>query len=330
MVNTKRQKVTKIEKVDSVESQYVYDISMRDQDPYFFGNGHLLHNTDSCYFTAYPTLEADITAGNVEWNKDIAVQLYDSLADQVNDSFPGMMEQSFRVPRSMGAVIKCGREVVASTGLFIKKKRYAVLIYDLDGKRLDYDGKIGKVKAMGLDLKRSDTPKVVQDFLSEILLDVLTDKDKEHIITKIREFKMTFQERPAWEKGTPKRVNNLTKYSDAESAQGKANMPGHVRAAMNWNTLKRLYGDNYSMSIIDGMKTIVCKLKDNPLGYTSVGYPTDNLHMPQWFKDLPFDGSTMESTIVDKKVENLLGVLSWNISNRTDTKSSFDDIFRFV
>ena len=90
-----------------------------------------------------------------------------------------------------------------------------------------------------------------------------------------------------------------------------------------------MHGDNYSMSIVDGMKTIVCKLKDNPLGYTSVGYPTDETHIPQWFKDLPFDDSEMESTIVDQKVENLLGVLDWKISENTQIKTTFDDFFSF-
>jgi hypothetical protein len=213
--------------------------------------------------------------------------------------------------------------------LFIKKKRYAVLIYDLEGKRLDVDGKPGKVKAMGLDLKRSDTPKVVQDFLSDILLKLLTGANKDTLIEKIREFKTSFTELPAWEKGTPKRVNNLTKYTAAEAKEGRANMPGHVRAAMNWNNLRRMHGDNYSMQIVDGMKTIVCKLKDNPLGYTSVGYPTDATQIPQWFKDLPFDQGLMESTIVDQKVENLLGVLEWNISASTDIKSTFDSFFTF-
>jgi hypothetical protein len=33
--------------------------------------------------------------------------------------------------------------------LYITKKRYAALIYDLEGFRLDTDGKPGKVKAMG-------------------------------------------------------------------------------------------------------------------------------------------------------------------------------------
>jgi DNA polymerase elongation subunit (family B) len=294
------------------------------------GDSVIYGDTDSVYFSAWPAIKAEVEAGTMEWNKDICVQLYDTIADGVNESFPEFMERACHCPREMGAIIKGGRELVAYKGLFIKKKRYAVLIYDLEGKRLDVDGKPGKVKAMGLDLKRSDTPKIVQDFLSEILLDVLTsegDDVRQVVIDKVRSFKMEFASKPAWEKGTPKRVNNLTKYTAAEKEQGKANMPGHVRAAMNWNNLKRMHGDNYSTGIVDGMKTIVCKLKDNPLGYTSVGYPTDEAHIPQWFKDLPFDNDLMETTIVDQKVENLLGVLEWKISESTDIKSTFDDLF---
>jgi DNA polymerase elongation subunit (family B) len=293
------------------------------------GKSIIYGDTDSCYFTAWPAVREEVEAGRMEWNKEICVQLYDSIADQVNASFPAFMERACHVPRSMGSLIKGGRELVASKGLFIKKKRYAVLIYDLENNRLDTHGKPGKVKAMGLDLKRSDTPKVVQDFLSELLTDVLTGAKPDHVYDKVREFKLAFQDRPAWEKGTPKRVNNLTKYSKEEERLGRANMPGHVRAAMNWNNLRRMHGDNYSMSIIDGMKTIVCKLKDNPLGYTSVGYPTDETHIPQWFKDLPFDDGLMETTIVDQKVENLLGVLDWDIPSHTDIKTTFDSLFTF-
>jgi hypothetical protein len=158
---------------------------------------------------------------------------------------------------------------------------------------------------------------------------VLTCGQKEGIYDKVRDFKIEFQTRPAWEKGTPKRVNNLTKFTREEERLGKTNMPGHVRAAMNWNNLKRMHGDNYSTSIVDGMKTIVCKLKDNPLGYTSVGYPTDELHIPAWFKDLPFDDALMETTIVDQKVENLLGVLDWKIPENTDIATTFDSLFTF-
>jgi DNA polymerase elongation subunit (family B) len=293
------------------------------------GEAIIYGDTDSCYFSAYPMVRADVEAGKMEWNKDIAVGLYDSIADQVNESFPAFCEKAFHTPRRQGELIRGGRELVALKGLFIKKKRYAVLIYDMEGNRLDTHGKSGKVKAMGLDLKRSDTPKVIQDFLSDILMDVLTGAEREKIIDKVREFKLVFTERPAWEKGTPKRVNNLTKYTKEEERLGKANMPGHVRAAMNWNNLKRMMNDNYSMAIVDGMKTIVCKLKDNPLGYSSVGYPTDETHIPQWFKDLPFDDASMETGIVDQKVENLLGVLDWKIAENTQIATTFDNLFTF-
>jgi len=293
------------------------------------GKSIIYGDTDSCYFTAWPAVREEVESGRMEWTKEICAQLYDSIADQVNASFPTFMERACHVPRAMGELIKGGRELVASKGLFIKKKRYAVLIYDLEGHRLDTHGKPGKVKAMGLDLKRSDTPKVVQDFLSDLLTDVLTGSAQEHVYNKVRDFKLAFQDRPAWEKGTPKRVNNLTKYTKEEERLGRANMPGHVRAAMNWNNLRRMHSDNYSMAIVDGMKTIVCKLKDNPLGYTSVGYPTDETHLPAWFKELPFDDSEMEGTIVDQKVENLLGVLEWDIPSHTDIKTTFDSLFTF-
>jgi hypothetical protein len=90
-----------------------------------------------------------------------------------------------------------------------------------------------------------------------------------------------------------------------------------------------MHGDNYSMQVVDGMKVIVCKLKPNPMSFSSVAYPTDLLHIPQWFKDLPFDNDLMETTIVDQKVENLLGVLKWDIAINTQTKNSFNDLFTF-
>ena len=292
------------------------------------GEAIIYGDTDSCYFTAYPILKEEIDKGNMTWNREIAVQLYNSIADQVNDSFPGFMEQAFHVPREMGSVIRGGREIVASKGLFIKKKRYGILIFDSEGIRVDTHGKPGKMKAMGLDLKRSDTPKVVQDFLSELLMDVLTGATKEDVITKVRDFKLLFADRPAWEKGTPKRVNNLTKFTAEEQRMGKANMPGHVRAALNWNYLRKVHGDNYSMKIVDGMKIVVCKLKPNPLGFTSVAYPVDELRLPKWFQELPFDDSAMEATIINNKLDNLIGVLEWDLDSTTQD-NTFNSLFEF-
>jgi len=293
------------------------------------GEAIIYGDTDSCYFTAWPAIKKEVAAGRMTWSKEMCVQLYDNIANQVNESFPAFMEQAFHCPREAGELIKAGRELVASNSLFITKKRYAVLIYDLEGKRLDIDDKPGKIKAMGLDLKRSDTPKVIQEFLYEILEKVLTGTPRETIVERIREFKYEFMERPAWEKGSPKRVNNLTAYGAKEEKEGKANMPGHVRAALNWNNLRRMNSDNYSAKIVDGMKTIVCKLKPNPLGWTSIGYPTDETRLPTWFTELPFDDALMEATVVDQKVDNLLGVLDWDLASATNTENTFTNLFEF-
>jgi DNA polymerase elongation subunit (family B) len=318
--------------MDAVINEYVTGKYDYDGEAIVYGD------TDSCYFSVWPIIKDEVKSDKLPWNKDICIQMYDEIAEHVNKSFPAMMEKSCHCAADYGSLIRGGRELVAETGLFITKKRYAVLVYDLEGIRLDKLDEelakkkgaipgIGKVKAMGLDLKRSDTPVVVQRFLSDILLDVLTFKTKDDIVNKIRQFKQTFTELPAWEKGTPKRVNNLTTYIAAEERKGKSGMPGHVRASMNWNNLRRMHGDNHSMKIVDGMKIIVCKLKPNPLGYTSVSYPIDTQHIPQWFKDLPFDNDLMEATIVDKKIDNLLGALGWDLTNNTQINSTFDSLF---
>jgi len=292
------------------------------------GKSVIYGDTDSVYFTAYNTLKEDITAGNIPWTRDSVIALYDALDDEVNPTFVPFMQKAFHCPKNRGDVIKCGREVVGVQGLFITKKRYAILVYDNEGKRMDTDDKPGKIKAMGLDLKRSDTPVVIQEFLTKVLTMVLNGGQEQAVLDFISEFRTEFKAFPGWDKGSPKRANNVTKYREKEKALGKANLPGHVRASLNWNTLKDLHNDKYSMGIIDGAKVIVCKLKDNPLGYTSVAYPTDELRLPQWFKDLPFDDDAMENAVIDEKLGNLIGVLKWDLTS-TQTYNNFNSLFEF-
>jgi hypothetical protein len=319
----------------------VYDISIQHADPYFFGNDILLHNTDSAMFSSYNIMRKLEEFQDFSWRKEDVTALYDQIADVTNESFPEFMHTAFNVPESR-CVIRAGREYVASKGMFITKKRYAALIYDKEGKRKDVNGKPGEIKAMGLDLKRSDTPKPVQDFLHEILVLVLTDGTKPQVFDRIKQFRTEFESWPAWTKGTPKRVNKLTYYGDLmrkqeggmrdvwaqERKDAKKTIPGHVRASLNYNMLRDVYNDNTSLQITDGFKVTVCKLKDNPLGLTSVALPADQLIIPEWFKNLPFDDEAMAEALITKKVENLLGVLGWDL-NEARNNETFDDLFSY-
>jgi len=309
------------------------------------GKSVIYGDTDSIYYSMYPSYSKEIDSGEIEWDKEIALTMYDEIADQVNTSFPDFMKDFFNCPRKQGEIIAAGRENLATSAIFIKKKRYAMLIYDDDGERRDVDGKPGKVKAMGLDLKRSDTPDYMQTFLSSCLLKVLTGGNQDDIVDMVKDFKKEFRDKPGWEKGTPKRVNNLTKFKNdvakykkaqnadfklrsSEDKLQKPRLPGHVSAALNWNTLREMHSDRYSVEITDGMKTIVCKLRDNPMKMTSIAYPIDEPRIPQWFQELPFDHDLMETTIIDKKIDNLIGVLNWDLRN-ANTSETFEDLFSF-
>ena len=293
------------------------------------GNAIVYGDTDSCYFTAYTTLKPQIDSGELKWNKELCIGLYDGIADEANNSFPAFMEKAFHAPRKNGEIIKAGRELIGDRSIFITKKRYAINIFDKEGKRKDKEGKLGDIKAMGLDLKRADTPKYVQEFLMDVLEMVLQrGKNREEVIERVKEFKRVMVEQDSWTKGSPKSVNNLTKHTQVFEKTGKCGV-GHARAAINWNYLRKMNGDNYSQSIVDGMKVVVCKLKPNPLGFNSIAYPVDELRLPNWFKELPFDDEAMESTLVDEKIDNLLGVLNWDIKSNIDVKSTFDDLFSF-
>lgn len=297
------------------------------------GEAIIYGDTDSSYFSMWPEIQKTSELRAKEWSRQDFIDIYNSIGDAVNETFAGFLYRTFNVPEER-CVVAAERESVASKGLFITKKRYAIMSYDVGNKRFDtIDPKTniqkpGKLKAMGLDLKRSDTPIFMQKFLEEILMMVLTDELKKDIFERIITFREEFRRLQPWQQGTPKKVNALSKFGNLRKL-GKTNMPGHVRASLNWNEMIQNYGDNRTANIMDGAKIIVCKLKaNNLLGYTSIAYPIDEFNLPTWFKELPFDSKAMESAILDKKLQNLLGVLGWDLEE-TKNDSTFGDLFSF-
>jgi DNA polymerase elongation subunit (family B) len=282
-------------------------------------------DTDSSQFSAWSTLKPMVDRKELEWTKESAVQLYIAIGEKVNASFPEFMATAFNCPEQFGSLIKASCESIGYRGLYITKKRYAILNYFFDGDWL----KEPKLKAMGLDLRRSDTPAICQVFLKELLMSFLKEGSEQTIITMINDFKKKFKSLPPAEQGTPKRINKLTYYAELIQ-KGKGNrVPGHVRAAINWNLLREINRDKVHARIVDGMKCVVCPMKDNSMNMTSVAYPIDEIHLPDWFTKLPFDNDHMIASVVDKKIENLFGKLkNWKtIESSTKKANTFDDFF---
>lgn len=347
---------TRIKNIEKIErTGWVYDISVENKNcRNFFAGDVLVHN--SCYFSIHPLVDQL----DFKPNKDNIVDLYDLVVEEMNKSWAPALKKYFNVkPEKM--VIRAGRELVGSAGLFITKKRYAILIYDKEGVRLDRGDSPGKLKAMGLDLKRSDTPEKIQDFLEKILIEVLKGATYEDVVKMVDEFKKEeLSKWDPWLKGTPKRVNNLTMYSLKEETKNntqilgklysnlamaknekekekirkeidkirKVTIPGHVAASLNWNKMLKVQNDRFSMQIQDGSKIIVCKLKQNQFNMNSIAYPIDQEHnLPDWFKNLPFDEQEMEEVCFYSKLKNLLQVLGWDTDRFR--RDSTEELFSF-
>lgn len=304
--NISRNSIKSFIHLGTFDNEYVYDLSVKDNDTVFFANDLLISNTDSNYFTV-PNPD--------DYTKDQFIDYADKVANIANNSFPEFFQKTFNVRPEMSKPIKCAREICATAGLFIKKKRYTAMVYDEKGFRKDDNGKKGKLKVMGLDIKRADCPEWVQDKLEETIQILLGDgKSIDDILEFIQDWRQQFSEFDPWKMGIPKRVNKLTYYNQMFIAKTKGvTIPGHVRAAINWNNMLDQFHDRNSMKIGDGGKVIVCKLKKNKYNMDSIAYPIDQAFLPDWFKHLPYDNDTMIEVAVDQKVKNIFGILGWDL-----------------
>jgi hypothetical protein len=303
IMETKITTIKSVKQLSDFDNEYVYDIGIAG-DPYFFANGILVHN--SSYFTV-PNPD--------DYTKEEFIEYSDKVAKIANDSFPEFYQKTFNVRPEMSTPIKCAREICATAGLFIKKKRYAAMVYDEKGFRKDVNGKKGKLKVLGLDIKRADCPEWVQDKLEETIQILLSEATSiDDILEFIQNWRHEFTEFEPWKMGIPKRVNKLTYYNQVFINKTKGiTVPGHARASINWNSMLKYHHDRNSTYIGDGGKVIVCKLKKNKYNMDSIAYPIDQTFLPDWFKQLPFDNDTMIEVAVDQKVKNIFGILGWDL-----------------
>ena len=282
-------------------------------------------DTDSVYFSvAHYFKEQNIP---FDLTKEEVVDMYVKIGDEVGESFPEFMDEKFNTGIEKGRIVGADLEMVGSRGLFLKKKRYAILKYWEDGFRKDIDGQPGEIKAMGLEIKRSDTPKYIQNFLQETLIALLVGEDEVQLKQRVRDFKSVFKDMPVHLKGSPRTVKNYTNLEAEYATTGKCKV-GHVLAGIQWNRLRDAFEDKSVPEVTDGTKVIVCNLKDNPMGIKAVGYPIDCAeYLPEWFLELPFDEEKMEEIVLTKKLDNIFGILDMDIGIHEKSTAALNNGF---
>lgn len=272
-------------------------------------------DTDSCYFNTF----AD--------NEDDAVTIADHIGEELNKSFPGFMERAFLATPHFSGGIQCGRELVGSRAIFQAKKRYVIRVKDLDGDKCD------KLKAMGGEAKKSDTPKIIRGFLKEVTMMILKGASYAEIEKYVNDFRVEFRKpENVFKLGIAKSANDLDRYMSEYEQEKKGllkpRLPGHVRAACNYNHELKKRGIISEQPIMSGSKVRIYYIKSNTDGYTSIAISADATELPKWLTDsYTIDINDMEQRLIDQKLSHLFNAIQWEVP--TPQKTLLNDLLEF-
>lgn len=237
-------------------------------------------------------------------NADEAVAIADEIGAITNSEFPSFMKHAFNCPDERLDSIQTDREVVSDKALFLSKKRYIMHIINNEGTPCD------KLKIMGVELKKSDTPIAVKNILSKLVNEILDGKTGSELLSVVDLMKRDYAKNTFREIARPISCKGLKKYQDKLDETGSdKGIPYQVRAAMFYNSM---CGPS-DKQIMPGDKIGVVYIKNPKSKY--VAFPIDINEMPEFMGKLVVDWETQWDKTF-KKIENYLSSIGMDIKSR--------------
>lgn len=279
-------------------------------------------DTDSTYIS----YESFLHREGIEKTLENVTEIGDWVGETINDSFVEYLAEQFLVPPERCKIVQAKRETIFDRAIFKnKKKRYAMHVLDKEEKKIPAGHK-DELKIVGMEVKRSDTPRIIQDFLQECLRRVLVEGyEEEDLRSYVDEFRAQWRSMAPWKQGSPVRVHNLhtsnakmDEYIDSDDGLRKRPQIYYaVTAARNTNALMEKFNEQRWEPIKDGDKIDVLYLKSgNVYGMESIAIRVGEEHIPDWFSELPFDTEAQEKKLIDQKLDNTFGQLGWEFEPR--------------
>jgi len=278
-------------------------------------------DTDSLYFSSKALLPENKDP------KEFTINLAHVIEKKLNAYYDDMSKELFFCDNHRFHI---KGESVASKGLWIAKKRYAMnVVYDLESS-LDIDN---KMKVKGLDVIRSTFPPAFREFMNTVLTDVLNGIVKNEMDAKVLEFRIALDNRYYLDVARNTSVKNISEYEKGLSKQlneFKKGTPAHVKACITYNKLLHHFKiTNRYEKISDGEKIKYVYLKDNPLNLETVavkGYndPVEIVQLAETY----IDYETLFVNELKTKLEDFYSALGWGLLP-TDVNQKAEEFFSF-
>jgi DNA polymerase elongation subunit (family B) len=275
-------------------------------------------DTDSVYFGAEPLFATyyveDRCHTPEEWwqrQKNLTIQIAREMEAGVNKFYDTMAKLLFNCDKHRFYI---KGESVMDTGFWVTKKRYAMKkVYDLET-----DKDVDKLAVKGLDVVRSSFPPAFAEFMSDVLMAILTKKPKEHLDKMVLEFKENIKQMSYLKVARNTSVKKVVEFDDPNEkslTRFKSGAPAHSKAAVSYNRLIRKLGlENKYPLITDGDKIKWVYLKKNPYNLETMAIKTYD-DPPQILelveKYIDYD-KLFEKELVNK-LEDFYDAMTWGI-----------------
>jgi DNA polymerase elongation subunit (family B) len=213
------------------------------------------------------------------------------------------------------------REAIASAGMFIAKKRYALLVQDLEGIRFEEP----KLKIMGLETARSSTPAIVRKKLKECIKIILT-KTPEELRQYVNEFYDEFMVLPISDVAAPRGVKGINKYSDNTKIY-QTGTPIATKAALLYNSYSKKIGIDKQYAAIkenDKMKFVFVKVP-NPYGMAGKDAVMGFINSPpkEFNLEKYIDRTKQFEKTFKEPLDNILQAINWKLNAEVSLEEFF-------
>lgn len=263
-------------------------------------------DTDSCYLDVDSLVKKVLPNGTEEE----IVKFLDKVGKQIQDTvIKGSIDRLFDRCNCLEKLQDMKREAIASSGFWVGKKKYAMLVHNSEG--VDYDPP--KQKVMGLEIVRSSTPQKIRKALKECI-GIIFEKNQQKLIKFAETKKNEFMSWNLEDVSFPRSVSDVEKYTDKNVIYKKA-CPIAVRAAL-------LYNHHYKGDISNGDRIRFCYLKmPNPIRENIIGFPADGKFPKELVKYV--DKELMWEKGFFDPLKSILTSIGWSL----EETSSLEDFF---
>ncbi len=231
-------------------------------------NDHVIYQDTDSSFLSFDGIVNKFLPKNISTEKTVGL-LQKIVTDKIQPEIDNICGHINNYINIYKPTISYKLEKICSIGVFVAKKRYAVMVYSNEG--VVYAEP--QIKVTGLQIVQKSTPAIVRKALKKCLSYIMNNQ-KEELVDYVNDY---FHEYKKYDVNTiaiSRSVNGIVKYSDDVKLYKKGT-PINTRGCILYNTLLLQKGLNKIYEEIkDGDKIKYCYLRlPNPLREDVIAFP---------------------------------------------------------